>query len=100
MKRRVARNVGRGNRRRIGSRLLGVGLLAAVAVVYGGCGPLAGIKNPFSKKEVRLPGERIAVITDPGQLGAGQVTSKPVSLPPARAGQPHLFLGKRILDAG
>jgi len=77
--------VGRGNKRRIGGRLLGAVLLAAVAVTYGGCGPLAGIKNPFSKEEARLPGERIAVITDPGQLGADQVTSKPVSIPVARA---------------
>jgi outer membrane protein assembly factor BamB len=63
-----------------------VGLVAAVVATCGGCGgPLSSIKNPFAEKEVKLPGERIAVITDPGQLSAGQVTSKPVSIPAARA---------------
>ena len=76
----------RGNGRRIGSRLLGAGLAAAVAVTLGGCGgPLSNIKNPFADKEEILPGERIAVITDPGQFNAAQVTATPVSLPPARA---------------
>ena len=56
-----------------------------VAVTLAGCGPLAGIKNPFDKEEVKLPGERVAVITDPGQVNAQQATFKPVSLPPAQA---------------
>jgi outer membrane protein assembly factor BamB len=55
---------------------------------FGGCGgPLSSIKNPFAKEEEILPGERIAVITAPGQLNADQVSSTPVSLPPARANQ-------------
>lgn len=78
--------MGRGKGREIGSRLLGAGLAAAVAVTVCGCGGggLGGIKNPFHKEEVRLPGERIAVITDPGQINADQVAVRPVSLPPAR----------------
>ncbi|ODR94778.1 hypothetical protein AUC69_02860 [Methyloceanibacter superfactus] len=56
-----------------------------VAAILCGCGPLAGIKNPFSKEEPKLPGERIAVITDPGQIAAQQATLKPVSLPPPQA---------------
>ena len=76
----------RGRGRSIGSRLLGAGLAVAVAATLGACGgPLSSIKNPFTKKEVRLPGERVSVITDPGQFNAGQVTSKPVALPPAKA---------------
>jgi len=51
-------------------------------VTFAGCG--GGLKNPFHKEEVRLPGERIAVITDPGELSADQVAVKPVSLPPAK----------------
>jgi len=78
--------VSRSNGRRIGSRLLGAGLAVAVAVTFGGCGgPLSSIKNPFAEKEERLPGERIAVITDPGQFNAEQVAATPVSLPPAKA---------------
>jgi outer membrane protein assembly factor BamB len=74
--------LGRGRGRDIGSRLLGAALAAAVAVTFAGCG--GGLKNPFHKEEVRLPGERIAVITDPGELSADQVAVKPVSLPPAK----------------
>jgi outer membrane protein assembly factor BamB len=77
--------VGRGTTRGIGNRLLGTALTLALAAAVCGCGPLAGIKNPFSKEEARLPGERIAVITDPGEFNASQVVSKPVSLPPAQA---------------
>jgi outer membrane protein assembly factor BamB len=80
----MARNVGRGKGREIGSRLLGAGFAAALTVALAACGgPLSGIKNPFHKEEARLPGERIAVITDPGQI-SDQVPVRPVSLPPAR----------------
>jgi outer membrane protein assembly factor BamB len=78
--------VGRGNRHRIGSRLLGAGLAASVAASLAGCGgPLAGIKSPFSKEEEKLPGERITVITDPGQVSPNEITSRPVSLPAPKA---------------
>jgi outer membrane protein assembly factor BamB len=54
----------------------------AFAAALGGCGgPLSNIRNPFAEKEERLPGERIAVITDPNVVGLGQGPSKPVSLP-------------------
>src|SRR5690606_38725691 len=96
--------------RRTGSRLLSAGLLVvAVALVFSGCGgPLSSIKNPFSEEEKRLPGERIAVITDPGELGAGQITAKPVSLPPASVnaswtqpgGVPSNSLGHLALQGG
>ena len=77
--------MGRDSRRRTGGRLLGARrgvMIMAAAMTLAGCGPLSGIKNPFSKEEARLPGERIAVITDPGQVSAQQATYKPVSLPP------------------
>ncbi len=80
--------MGRDSRRRTGGRILGAWRAATVATLVamtlGGCGPLAGIKNPFEKEEPKLPGERIAVITEPGQIGAQQATYKPVSLPPAQ----------------
>jgi outer membrane protein assembly factor BamB len=77
--------VSRGTGRRIGRRLLDAGLAAAIALVIAGCGgPLSSIKNPFSEEEKRLPGERIAVITDPGELREAQIAPKPVSLPSAR----------------
>ena len=83
----MARELGRAHTRGIGSRLLGVGLAAAVAASLCACsGPLAGlphIRNPFAKKEEILPGERIAVITDPGVNDLNQGgPPKPVSLPP------------------
>ena len=79
----MSRGTGRGT----GSRLLGAGLAAAVAVIFVGCGSSLSSKlqNPFGKEEERLPGERIAVITDPGEFNAAQIAPKPVSLPPARA---------------
>jgi outer membrane protein assembly factor BamB len=101
--------LGRDTGRRTVGRLLGAGLAAAIALVFAGCGgPLSAIKNPFSKDEERLPGERIAVITDPGEFGAGQVASKPVSLPPAKVnaswtqpgGVPSNSLGHLALQGG
>lgn len=80
----------RGTGRKLGSRLLGAGLAAAVAVVCAGCGGgslsslSSKLKSPFSEEEERLPGERIAVITDPGEFNAAQIAPKPVSLPPAQ----------------
>ena len=84
--------MGRYPGRRIGKRLIGVGLAAAVAFVLpsvlagcgGGGGMLSSIKNPFAEDEERLPGERIAVITDPGEFNSTQIVPRPVSLPPAK----------------
>jgi outer membrane protein assembly factor BamB len=67
------------------SRCVAVALTGSVALSLTACGgPLSSIKNPFSKEEERLPGERIAVITDPGEFPGGQVSARPVSLPPAK----------------
>lgn len=101
--------MGRITKRGSGNRLLGAGLAAAVAFAFAGCGgPLSAIKNPFSEDEERLPGERIAVITDPGQFNAGEVAPKPVSLPPAKVnaswtqpgGVPTNSLGHLALQGG
>ena len=69
--------------------MLSVGLAAALAAVLCGCsGPLANIRNPFAKKEEILPGERVAVITDPSSSDLNPSgPPKPVSLPPPRANE-------------
>ena len=77
--------MGRGNKQSIGHRTCGAVIATAFTLGLFGCGgPLSAIKNPFSEEEERLPGERIAVITDPGQFNAAQVAPQPVSLPPAK----------------
>jgi outer membrane protein assembly factor BamB len=43
------------------------------------------LKNPFAPKEVPLPGERIAVITDPSLTIDPAEAGRPVQLPPAQA---------------
>jgi len=73
----------------MGSRLLGAGLAATLAVAIAGCGGGMGgladrLQNPFGKEEERLPGERVAVITDSGQLNAAQISARAVSPGPAR----------------
>jgi outer membrane protein assembly factor BamB len=64
-----------------------MGLAAALAAALCSCsGPLAHLPNPFRKKEEILPGERIAVITDPSAndaIPAGP--PKPITLPPPHA---------------
>ena len=64
-----------------GISLIVAGLVAALSVTLTGCGgsdQLTSIKrtleNPFRKDEAKLPGERIAVITDPN------MTSGPIVL--------------------
>jgi len=68
------------------------------------------VANPFSKKEVPLPGERIAVITDPTAVGVDPAeAARPIQLPPPQAnaswsepgGSPgnnpgHLVLGDQL----
>jgi outer membrane protein assembly factor BamB len=68
---------------------LSAGLAAALLVSLCGCsGPLANIRNPFAKKEEILPGERIAVITDPGASDLNPAGApKPISLPPPRSNE-------------
>lgn len=101
--------MGRETGRRTANRLFGAGLAAAISLAFAGCGgPLSSIKNPFSDEEERLPGERIAVITDPGEFNAAQVAPKPVSLPPATVnaswtqpgGVPSNSLGHLALQGG
>ena len=47
---------------------------------------LPSIKNPFAKKEEKLPGERVAVITDQSLEAADPAAAaKPIALPPAVA---------------
>jgi outer membrane protein assembly factor BamB len=82
-----------------------------VAISLGGCaGGLPSIKNPFRKAEEKLPGERIAVITDQNLVSVDPtVARKPISLPAPVAnaswsdpgGNPanslgHLALGDRV----
>jgi len=64
-----------------------------VAVSVAGCGggtSLTSIsdtlKNPFAKKKTPLPGERIAVITDPNMASVDPAeAARPVQLPPPQA---------------
>jgi outer membrane protein assembly factor BamB len=82
--------------------------VAAVAWSVASCGgPLANIKNPFAKKEDILPGERIAVITDPSLTNIDPAAAgKPVQLPPPQAnaawsqpgGAPANNLGHLVLN--
>lgn len=103
--------MGRGRRRGIGGSLLSAGLIAAIALSLAACsGPLAGIRNPFAKKEEILPGERIPVITDPSVAAIDpKAAARPIQLPPPQAnaswtepgGTPsnnlgHLALGDQV----
>jgi outer membrane protein assembly factor BamB len=78
-----------GRKRGFSLCLLGAGVLVAVALSLGGCGGTESvkslgniIKNPFAKKEVPLPGERIPVITDPTLVSIDPTeATKPLKLP-------------------
>ena len=68
-----------------GISLIVAGLVAALSVTLAGCGGSdqltsleRTLENPFRKDEAKLPGERIAVITDPNMI----------ALDPAEAGRP------------
>jgi hypothetical protein len=52
----------RGQTGDIGIRLLAAALAASIAASLTGCG--GGLKNPFSKEETKLPGERISAMPD------------------------------------
>ena len=58
--------LGRGQTGDIGIRLLAVALAASIAASLTGCGGglLSSVKNPFSKEETKLPGERISAMPD------------------------------------
>ena len=100
-----------------GISLIGAGLLAALAVSLAGCGSSDGLnslkrtlENPFRKDEAKLPGERIAVITDPNMVAIDPAEAgRPVQLPSPQAnaswsqpgGSPsnnlgHLALGDQL----
>jgi outer membrane protein assembly factor BamB len=89
---------------------LAASLAAALAACSAGMPSLPSIKNPFKKAEEKLPGERVAVITDQS-LDAPDptVAAKPIVLPAAVAnaswsdpgGSPanspgHLALGESV----
>ncbi len=112
--------MGRGRRGKISACLIGAGLAAILAVSLSACGsPLTNmVRNPFKKEEEKLPGDRIAVITDPTLVNLDPASMKPVSVPPPRVnaawsqpgGSPsnnlgHLALGDSLhkvwaVDAG
>ena len=78
--------MGRGGKRGIGGSLLGAGVIAATALSVAACSGLpsglSDIRNPFRKEKERLPGERIAVITDPSVAAIQpKAAAKPVQLP-------------------
>jgi outer membrane protein assembly factor BamB len=89
-------------------------LAVLIAVGLAGCSSgmpsLPSIKNPFKKAEERLPGERVAVITDQGMEAIDPAAAaRPIALPQPIAnsswsepgGSPsnslgHLALGERV----
>ena len=82
-----------GRTRGNGIGLIGAGLLAALALSVAGCGgsdTLTSLKrtleNPFAKDEQKLPGERIAVITDPNTIAIDPAeVGRPVQIPSPQA---------------
>jgi outer membrane protein assembly factor BamB len=88
--------------------------VAALALSLAGCAgtSFSGLekyaKNPFAKKEVPLPGERVAIITDPTAVVADPAeVGRPVQLPAPQAnaswsqpgGSPSNSLGHLALNA-
>lgn len=60
--------------------------MIGLALCLTGCASgLPSIKNPFSKEEEKLPGQRIAVLTSPGVGDVDRsLAAKPMALPPPR----------------
>jgi outer membrane protein assembly factor BamB len=89
---------------------LAASLAVSLAACSAGMPSLPSIKNPFAKAEEKLPGQRVAVITDQSLEAVNPaVAAKPVALPPAVAnaawsdpgGAPsnslgHLAMGERV----
>ncbi len=67
---------------------IGAAFIAALAANLGGCGGMSAVSeklsSPFKEKEVPLPGQRIAVLTDSGSAVQEGVVLRPVSLPMAQ----------------
>jgi outer membrane protein assembly factor BamB len=90
--------------------LIAASALIALAPWLVGCSGLPSIKNPFSKEEEKLPGQRVAVLTSQsiGDVDRS-LAAKPMALPPPRSNpgwtQPggiasnnlgHLALGESV----
>jgi outer membrane protein assembly factor BamB len=88
--------------------------VAALALILCGCagtsfdGVEKYVKNPFAKKEKPLPGERVAIITDPTAIVADPAeVGRPVQLPAPQSnaswsqpgGSPSNSLGHLALNA-
>ena len=100
----------RGNDRHFWRVCLAASLAVSLAGCSAGMPSLPSIKNPFAKAEEKLPGERVAVITDQSLEPADPaLAAKPIALPPAVAnaawsdpgGTPsnslgHLAIGERV----
>lgn len=65
-------------------RLFGASLAAIFAATLSACGSSLPSLNPFHKEEEKLPGQRIAVITDPGMASLEPGTVRPVAVPAPR----------------
>ena len=78
--------MGRGQTGDIGIRLLAAALAASIAASLTGCGGglLSSVKNPFSKEETKLPGERISAIPDSTTASIDAASMRPVSMPMPR----------------
>lgn len=82
--------MGPGRRRGIGCHWWRGCLAVLLAASLGGCASglpsLSSIKHPFKKAEEKLPGERIAVITDENADAVDPTAAaKPIALPPTVA---------------
>jgi outer membrane protein assembly factor BamB len=76
----------RGNDRHFWRVCLAASLAVSLAGCSAGMPSLPSIKNPFAKKEEKLPGERVAVITDQSlEPSDPALAAKPIALPPAVA---------------
>jgi outer membrane protein assembly factor BamB len=66
--------------------LIAASAVIALALCLSGCASgLPSIKNPFSKEEEKLPGQRVAVITSQGVGNVDpSLAAKPMALPPPR----------------
>jgi len=70
--------------RSLGKVFSALALLVAFVTAMVGCSGMPNKINPFKKEEVKLPGERIAVLKSQDAFKVDEATAKkPVKLPPA-----------------
>lgn len=79
-----------GRRRGIAISIAGLGVCIGLAAALSGCSGgfselSRKLENPFAEKEKPLPGERIAVLTDPTLDVDPAEAGKPLPLPPPQA---------------